>query len=120
MSIKVGDQIIETDEEGYLLNPDDWTEKVAEEIAYQQSLQNKLKLTDTHWGLMQYFRDYYQENKVHPTMHKLVMTLGRHHGQSYHDHEDYKAFLYKLFPKGPVPELCKIAGLPKPVEEFEE
>jgi len=27
MSIKIDDKIIETDGEGYLLNPDDWTEK---------------------------------------------------------------------------------------------
>ena len=35
MSIKIGNKVIETDEEGYLLNPDDWTEKVAGEMAYQ-------------------------------------------------------------------------------------
>ncbi|HBE93762.1 MAG TPA: hypothetical protein DDW55_15085 [Gammaproteobacteria bacterium] len=53
-------------------------------------------------------------------MHKLVMTLGKSHGQHYHDHESYKTFLYELFPRGPVPELCKLAGLPKPMEEFED
>jgi len=120
MSIKVGDKIIETDEEGYLLNLDDWTEKVAEEMAYQQSQQDNVKLTETHWGLIQYFRDYYRENKVHPTMHKLVMTLGKYHGQHFHDHKEYEKFLYEIFPRGPVPELCKLAGLPKPTEEFED
>lgn len=119
MSIKVGDKIIETDEEGYLLDPDDWTEEIAEEMAFQQSQQDNVKLTDEHWGLMQYFRDYYQENQVHPSMHKLVMTLGKRHGQTYRDHEAYKTFLYGLFPRGPVPELCKLAGLPKPSDEFE-
>jgi len=120
MSIKVDDKIIETDEEGYLLNPDDWSERVAEEMAFQQSLQDDVKLTDTHWGLIQYFRDYYDENKVHPTMHKLVMTLGKYQGQHFHEHETYKTFLYGIFPRGPVPELCKLAGLPKPSEEFED
>ena len=119
MNIEVGAKTIETDEEGYLLNPDDWTEKVAEEMAYQLSQQDNVKLTETHWGLIEYFRDYYRENKVHPTMHKLVMTLGKYHGQHFHDHESYKTFLYKMFPGGPVPELCKLAGLPKPMEDFE-
>jgi len=27
MSIKMDDNVIETDEKGYLLNPNDWTEK---------------------------------------------------------------------------------------------
>jgi len=120
MSIKMDDKVIETDEEGYLLNPNDWTEKVAEEMAFQQSQQDNVKLTDAHWGLIQYFRDYYDENKVHPTMHKLVMTLGKSHGQHFHDRETYKSFLYGMFPHGPVPELCKLAGLPKPTEEFED
>jgi sulfur relay (sulfurtransferase) DsrC/TusE family protein len=53
-------------------------------------------------------------------MHKLVMTLGKYHGQHFHDHETYKTFLYEMFPRGPVPELCKLAGLPKPTEEFED
>ena len=119
MSIEAGNKNIQMDEEGYLLNPDDWTENIAEEMASRQSAQDKVKLTETHWGLIQYFRDYYNENKVHPTMHQLVMTLGKYHGEHFHEHKDYEKFLYDLFPHGPVPELCKLAGLPKPTEEFE-
>jgi len=120
MSIKVGDKIIDTDAEGYLINPDDWSDAVAEEMAYQQSQQDNVKLTEAHWGLINYFRDYYHENKVHPSMHKLVMTLGKQHGKDFHARKGYESFLYELFPRGPVPELCKLAGLPKPVEEFED
>jgi len=120
MSIQVGDKVIETDEEGYLVNPQDWSEEVAEKMASRQSQEDDVKLTETHWGLIHYFRDYYDKNKVHPTMHKLVMTLGKHHGQHFHDHKAYQKFLYELYPRGPVPELCKLAGLPKPTEAFEE
>jgi len=120
MSINVGGKIIETDTEGYLLNPDDWSEKVAEEMAYQQAKQDNVKLTETHWGLIQYFRDYYAENKVHPTMHKLVMSLGKYHGEHFHDKKAYEKFLYKTFPHGPVQELCKLAGLPKPLADVED
>jgi tRNA 2-thiouridine synthesizing protein E len=119
MSLNLHGQIIETDEEGYLLNPEDWSEEVAEEMAFQQSQQDYVKLTETHWGLIQYFRDYYQENKVHPTMHKLVLSLGKHHGEHFHDEKAYEHFLYKLFPRGPVQELCKLAGLAKPVGDTE-
>ena len=118
MSIKVGNNIIETDEEGYLINPEDWSEAVAAAMAAQQSRQDHVELSETQLGLVQYFREYYAENKVHPTMHKLVMTLGKRHGQRFHDHKDYEKFLYGLFPKGPIPELCKLAGLPKPAEEL--
>ena len=44
-------------------------------------------------------------------MHQLVMTLGKHHGEHFSDRKENEAFLYRLFPKGPVLELCKLAGL---------
>ena len=42
MSIQVGDQFFETDAEGYLINPDDWTEAVAEALAAQQSAEDQV------------------------------------------------------------------------------
>ena len=113
--ITVQDRVIKTDEEGYLLNRDDWSELVAEQMTLAQAQQDHVKFTETHWGLIQYFRDYYNEYKVHPTMHKLVMTLGKQHGEHFHDKKAYEKFLYSIFPYGPVQELCKLAGLPKPV-----
>ena len=116
MSIQGGDRFIETDAEGYLINPDDWTEAVAEALAAQQSAEDQVALTETHLGLIEYFRDFYAENQTNPTMHQLVMTLGKHHGEHFRDRKEYEAFLYQLFPKGPVLVLCKLAGLPKPTE----
>jgi sulfur relay (sulfurtransferase) DsrC/TusE family protein len=52
-------------------------------------------------------------------MHILLRTLGRQHGEKFQDQEGYKRFLYDLFPHGPVRMLCKLAGLPKPVDETE-
>jgi TusE/DsrC/DsvC family sulfur relay protein len=118
MSIRVDDRLIETDEEGYLIDPNDWSEAVAEAIAAAQSPQEGVTLTETHRGLIDYFRDYYAENQSHPSMHQLVMTLGQHHGQHFSDRKTYEAFLYRLFPRGPVLELCKLAGLPKPTESL--
>jgi len=117
--ITVQGKVIETDDEGYLLNRDDWSELVAEEMAFTQAQQDHVKLTETHWGLIHYFRDYYNECKVHPTMHKLVMTLGKQHGEHFHDEKAYEKFLYDIFPHGPVQELCKLAGLPKPLDDTE-
>jgi len=116
MSIQGGDRVIETDAEGYLINPDDWSEAVAEAMAAEESAKDRVELTETHLGLIQYFREFYAENQAHPTMHQLVMSLGKYHGAHFRDRKEYEAFLYRLFPKGPVLELCKLAGLPKPTE----
>lgn len=106
---------VAVDEEGFLLDRDEWTEGFASAVAAQDGLQ----LTDTHWGLIGYFREYFAENETHPDMNTLVMTLGKLHGEEFHDRKQYREFLYSLFPKplNPIAELSKLAGLPKPLED---
>ena len=111
MAIEVEGKIIETDEEGFLVNLDDWSEAVSETMAKQEGIE----LKDEHMGLIDYFRDYYAENKTHPTMHVLVQTLGGNIGKRFHEHKAYSQFLYQLFPTDPVSKVCKLAGLPKPL-----
>ena len=112
MSIEVKGRVIETDEQGYLLNPGDWDEDVARALAERDGV----SLTDVHWGLIKYFREFYEHEQRHPTMHELVLTKGKHHGESFQDAEAYRDYLWKLFPQGPVIEISKLAGLPKPEE----
>ena len=119
MSIEVNGKIIETDEEGYLLNQDDWNDEVCEALLKQHVADGYKPVSDTARGLIDYFRAYYQENQVHPSMHKLVLTFGKNQGEHFRDQESFKNFLYELFPHGPVRMLCKLAGLPKPVNEVE-
>ncbi len=110
MELQVSGRTVRTDEQGYLLNLDDWSEAFVEQTADADGI----KLYDDHWGLILYFRDYYQTTSSVPTMHTLVRTLGRQHGAHFQDEKVYGKFLYRLFPSDPVRELCKLAGLPKP------
>jgi len=110
MDLDVGGRPVRTDEQGYLLDPEDWSEEFAERTAARDGI----ALYDDHWGLILYFREHYQATGLVPTMHMLVRTLGRHHGAHFHDEKTYQRFLYRLFPSDPVRELCKLAGLPKP------
>ena len=106
---------IPVDEEGFLLDPRDWSEGFATRAASQDDL----TLTETHWGLIRYFRSYFGEHEQHPDMHTLVQTLGAQHGDRFRDQMVYRDFLYEIFPDrtGPIVELCKLAGLPKPLED---
>lgn len=119
MSIEVNGKVIETDEEGYLLNLDDWNEEVSEALIKQHEADGHKPVSETARGLIDYFREYYEENKTHPSMHKLLLTLGKREGEHFHDQESYKNHLYEMFPHGPVRMLCKLAGLPKPAHEVE-
>jgi TusE/DsrC/DsvC family sulfur relay protein len=110
MNIHVKGKMIETNEQGFLSNLDDWSEDFASKLADQEGI----KLYDDHWELMLYFRGYYEENLVNPTMHQLVLTLGKQSEKHFHDLKAYEKHIYRLFPTDPIHELCKLSGLPMP------
>ena len=110
MDIQINGKMVETNEQGFLSNLDDWSEEFAEKIAELDDIQ----LFDEHWGLIGYFRDYYKEKLSLPTMRSLIMTLGKQHGARFHGRKVYEKHLYSLFPRDPLRELCKLAGLPMP------
>ena len=119
MSLNVNGKKIEIDEEGFLINPEDWNDEVADALIKQHEADGHKPVSETARGLVDYFREYYNEYKKHPTMHKLLLTLGKHEGKSYAAKEAYKGYLYELFPHGPIQMLCKLAGLPKPSDTNE-
>ena len=110
MIFEIDGKIIETNEQGFLLNLDDWSEKFANELAKQ----DRIELFVDHWELIWYFRDFHEENKMNPTMHTIVRTLGKMKGDHFHDQKEYERHIYNLFPTDPIHEICKLAGLPMP------
>jgi TusE/DsrC/DsvC family sulfur relay protein len=119
MSIEVHGRIVETDEEGFLIDPDEWDEDVGDALIKQHEADGHIPVSETARGMVGYFREHYRESKAHPTLNKLRLILTERHGKGFHDQEAYKKFLYGLFPHGPVRMLCKLAGIPKPTDELE-
>ncbi|MCL4772745.1 MAG: TusE/DsrC/DsvC family sulfur relay protein [Burkholderiaceae bacterium] len=97
---------IETDEEGYLVNLSDWDENVAGEIAKVESID----MTESHWEVVNFLREYYDEFQIAPAVRVLTKAIGKKLGPD----KGNSQYLYELFPYGPAKQACKIAGLPKP------
>ncbi len=110
MQVYVNDRTIETNDQGYLCNLNDWSEDYVETIAKQDGID----LYNDHWELILYFRDYYRENETCPTMHKVIRSLGSMKGKHFHNQKEYEKHIYSLFPQDPTHEVCKLAGLPMP------
>jgi tRNA 2-thiouridine synthesizing protein E len=110
MQFEVNGKIIETDEQGYLLDLEDWSEDFARALAQHDGIE----LFVDHWELIWYFRDYYEQTRSLPTMHRMVLELGRRQGERFRDRKAYEKHVYRLFPADPVREVCKLAGLPMP------
>jgi len=106
MSIEVNGTTYETDEEGYLINLNDWNEDIANSIAKLESLE----MTPNHWEVVNFLREYYNEFQIAPAVRVLTKSIGKKLGPE----KGNSQYLYELFPYGPAKQACKIAGLPKP------
>ncbi len=104
--LEINGEIIETDKQGYLKDFSQWTENLAPVIAEKE----KIELTDAHWEVVRFVRDFYLEYKTSPAIRALVKAIGQKLGEE----KGNSKYLYKLFPLGPAKQATKIAGLPKP------
>jgi dissimilatory sulfite reductase related protein len=107
MAIVVNGANVETDENGYLVNLGDWNEAVAEKLAEGEDIQ----MSESHWDLIKFLRNYYEEYQIAPAVKVLTKAVATEKGL---DKKEASEFLYGMFPKGPALQACKIAGLPKP------
>lgn len=91
---------VEIDEDGFLVNPEDWNEDVVKAFA---ALEDVSELTEDHWKLIEYLRNYFKQFGIAPMIRKMCKDTGFTLKQ-----------IYDLFPSGPAKGACKLAGLPKP------
>lgn len=105
-SIEVQGQQLATDEEGYLLHLKDWSE----EVAVVMAAKDDCVLSDSHWEVINFLREYYQEYEIAPAVRILTKAIGKKLGKD----KGNSKYLYELYPNGPAKQACKYAGLPKP------
>ena len=105
-SFELNGQTYETDEDGYLVNLSDWNEDVAKHLADTESVE----MSDPHWEVINFLREYYEEYKIAPMIRILTKAIGKKLGKE----KGNTKYLYDLYPGGPAKQACKIAGLPKP------
>jgi TusE/DsrC/DsvC family sulfur relay protein len=96
----IADAPVDVDAEGFLTDPAQWNEQIAEAIAAQNGIP---ELTDRHWLVVRFTRDRYLQTGTAPS----IRSLGKESGVPIKE-------LYQLFPKGPAKLAAKIGGIPKP------
>jgi tRNA 2-thiouridine synthesizing protein E len=106
MTIEVNGKSYDVDEEGYLTNLGEWNEEVGTHLAQQEGV----AMTEQHWEVINFLRDYYNEFQIAPAVRVLTKAIGKKLGPE----KGNSQYLYELFPYGPAKQACKIAGLPKP------
>lgn len=106
MPIEVNGKSFETDEEGYLSNLNEWEPDLATAMAAEEDC----TLTEEHWDIINFLREYYEEYQIAPAVRVLTKAVGKRLGKD----KGNSKYLYELFPYGPGKQACKYAGLPKP------
>lgn len=106
MTLQVNGATFETDADGYLANLSDWSTELAEAMATNDGC----KMSEAHWKIINFLREYYDEYQTAPTVRVLTKIIGQRLGKD----KGNSKYLYELFPYGPAKQACKYAGLPKP------
>lgn len=91
---------IEVDEDGFIVDPAVWSTDLVEVFAKDEGIE---ALTEQHWKVINYLRDYFKQYGIAPMIRKLCKDTGFSLKE-----------IYELFPSGPAKGACKLAGLPKP------
>ncbi|MEE1672458.1 TusE/DsrC/DsvC family sulfur relay protein [Agarivorans aestuarii] len=106
--IEFNGQQYETDKNGYLIDIDSWSEDLAAHIAKLE----EIEMSEAHWEVVRFVRNFYLEFNTSPAMRALVKAMAKKFGPE----KGNSRYLYKLFPQGPAKQATKVAGLPKPVK----
>ncbi|HUP31647.1 MAG TPA: TusE/DsrC/DsvC family sulfur relay protein [Gaiellaceae bacterium] len=96
----IADIAVEVDAEGFLVDAEQWNERIAEEVARENGVE---ELTERHWLVVRFMRNRWLETGNAPS----IRALGKESGVPVKE-------LYELFPKGPAKLAAKIGGIPKP------
>ena len=108
MSIEVNEKEIVTDHDGFLVDAQQCEPAVAEAMAAIDGV----ALTDLHWEVIRFLRDYYDEYQIAPDLRTLSKVLGSALGAD----KGSKEWLTTLFFGAPAKTACRYAGLPKPIK----
>jgi TusE/DsrC/DsvC family sulfur relay protein len=65
--------------------------------------QDNLELTDSHWEVINFLREYYDEYQIAPAVRVLTKAIGKKLGKD----KGNSKYLYELFPYGPAKQACK-------------
>lgn len=95
------------DAEGYLVNPEDWNEDIARELALEEGIE----LDEMYWPALDFIRKSYFEHSITPDVRHLISHLAAENQSS---KRDAKKLVFELFPYGYAKQACKIAGMKRP------
>lgn len=106
ITLEYNGHIVPTDKHGYLVDFTQWHEALAPLLAKTDNV----TLTEAHWEIVRFVRDFYLTYNTSPAIRALTKALKIKFGED----KASSRYLFRLFPEGPAKQATKYAGLPKP------
>ena len=104
--VMVDGREILTDPEGYILNMDEWSPGFAQAQAEREGL----TLTQEHWEVIRFIRDYYERHGVQAQVRDMI----RYFREAWGPERGNNRHLHDIFPMGgPQKQGNRVAGIRK-------
>jgi len=95
---------VQTDSEGYLQDLDEWSEEFAEALALEEGI----TLSDEHWQVIHYIRNYFHEHGVQAQVRHMI----KYFSEQWDLARGSNHYLHDLFPMGgPQKQGNRLAGI---------
>lgn len=105
-SVQVDGKEVRTDPEGYILDMDAWSDGFARAQAEREGL----ALTDEHWQVIAFIREFYEEHDVQAQVRDMV----KHFREAWGPEKGNSRYLHDIFPMGgPQKQGNRLAGIRK-------
>ena len=102
---QIDNREVEFNDFGYMLDFDEWDDEIANALATADDL----KLTDDHWTIISFIRDFFGEYEVTPSATAVVKAVG----DRITAEECTANIIDQLFPLDGYNQACRLAGLPE-------
>jgi tRNA 2-thiouridine synthesizing protein E len=96
----IAGKTVQVNDEGFMLNPTEWTPDIAVEIAREEGIP---ELSPMHFKVIDFCRQDGLATGKAPTLRRITTQAGV-----------TTKDMFALFPKGPAKKVARIAGLGKP------
>lgn len=93
------------DADAYLSELAPWNEELARQAAHEEGLE----LSEERMGVVCYLREHFAECGPEANARLLLRNL-----EDAYSERGGRKYLYQLFPRGPVTQASRLAGLPTP------
>jgi len=105
LAMQIDNREVEFNDSGFMMDFDEWDDEIANALAAVDDLE----LTDDHWTVISFIRDFFGEYEITPSLTAVIKAVG----DSINGQDGVANIIDQLFPQDGYNQACRLAGLPE-------